>query len=71
MINRILSCIHSAATITAIFVGSASAAPVTTAALAGRTPSGISLTQDVHWAWHHHHRVWVSDHHRYYHRHHL
>ena len=48
--------------------GVASAAP-STPLHAGSRVADPALLQDVHWEWHHHHRVWVPDHHRYYYRH--
>ena len=48
--------------------GVASAAPSTPLDAGSRVAAPAPL-QDVHWEWHHHHRVWVPDHHRSYYRH--
>ena len=58
----------TAAAITAVTIGTvsaASAAPVTNFAR-HEERAARPMIQDVHWEWHHHHRVWVPDHHRYY-----
>ena len=47
--------------------GLASAAPSARAVAASRV-AAPALLQNVHWEWRHHHRVWVPDHHRRYHR---
>jgi hypothetical protein len=44
-------------------IGTASAAPVTTAAKALQATALPSPTQSVRWIWRHHHRVWVGGRH--------
>ena len=47
-------------------VGAASAAPATTAAKGSDMTALVRPIETAHWVWHHHHRIWVSDHHRHY-----
>ena len=66
MLKTITATIFAAA-LSAGAAGLASAAP-STRADAGSHVAAPALLQNVHWEWRHHHRVWVPDHHRHYHR---
>ena len=69
MLRRLLGYIFSSAVVATLATGLAFAAPVTTAARGAGARIEISLTQNVHGTWHHHHRIWMSDHHPYRHHH--
>ena len=68
MLRSLFGYLCSSAAVALLSAAPVFAAPVTTVARAAGVPTQTSLTQSVHWVWHHHHRIWVSDHYR--HRHH-
>ena len=69
MLRLLLGCICLSAVMARLAAGPAVAAPVTTAITGAGIQTETSLTQEVHWVWHHHHRIWVSHRHHYRHHH--
>ena len=66
MFRSLLGWVFSTLVATTDLAGAASAAPVTTAAKGSDMTALVRPIETAHWVWHHHHRIWVSDHHRHY-----